>query len=140
MNQELEEMLLKEIEEMNKKMGIMAGELDDRKSQLTEDQLEIFLDFKEKINSKISEELSTHLTDNIYCRYLQGYVWELKVAEEKMIGMLHWAKSINFYNRKMEEFRDYEAKRVCIKILFNFFRCAINYVKIKKGGLCSILY
>lgn len=88
LNPELEDILNQELDEIKKKRLLLAGEMDDRKCLLTEDQLEIFLDFKEKINSQISEELASHLTDNIYCRYLQGYIWELKTAEMKISGML----------------------------------------------------
>lgn len=61
--------------------------MDDRKCFLTPEQLEIFLDFKEDMASKIPESVEPFIDDNAYCRYLVGYKWNLKVSEENLMKM-----------------------------------------------------
>lgn len=60
----------------------------DRKTKFTEDQIDKYFEFKEMIVSKVGQELANKFSDNVYCRYLTGYVWDLKVAETNMLGMI----------------------------------------------------
>ena len=66
----------------------LANSAPDRKSKYTEDELQIFLEFRDRMRDKIREETWQQFSDNIYCRYLNGYVWDLKIAEEKLLGMV----------------------------------------------------
>jgi len=36
---------------------------------------------------KLGEELANKFSDNVYCRYLTGYVWDIAECEKNLAGM-----------------------------------------------------
>lgn len=87
MGSELTE-LFKEEEELSKEKELKYGPMDDRKCFLNEEQLEIFLDFKDEIHSKTPEEIVPFIDDNTFCRYLIGYKWNLEMAEKNIMNLI----------------------------------------------------
>jgi len=88
-------------------------DLSDRKKYFTEEQLEIFLDFKDRVNKDIDPHIIPYLRDNIYCRYLAGYQWDLDKGYANMINMLKWAKHYDIWNIRVEtHFVDFEQQNI----------------------------
>lgn len=73
-------------EEKKRKKELLEGS-DDRKSCYNDQQIDKYFEFKDIMKAKLGEQLANQFSDNVYCRYLTGYVWDLKIAEEKMTGM-----------------------------------------------------
>ena len=88
MLQELSEMIEEEIQkEVRQAKELMMGE-PDRKVNYTPEQLNKFFQFKDLILSKIAPTFASKISDNIYCRFLQGFLWDQQEAATKMLKML----------------------------------------------------
>lgn len=73
--------------------------MNDRKYKYSEDQIDAFLEFKEAIQNKFSDpNLLDNIEDNIYCRFLDSYDWNLETCFIKMLDMLEWAKNYRVFS------------------------------------------
>ena len=62
--------------------------MNDRKHKYDGSQLDKFVVFKSKMSSKLGSQAVQDLSDNIYCRFLDGYLFNLEEAEKHMTNYL----------------------------------------------------
>lgn len=75
-----------EEKERENQNALTSGQ-EDRKKNYSPEQLEKYFQFKETMKEKLGEEMVSKFSDNIYCRYLTGYVWDIQECEKNMAGM-----------------------------------------------------
>lgn len=62
--------------------------LDDRKHKYSDKQLDMFIEFQTRMIQKMGVEKTEGLTDNVYCRFLDGYLFDLQEGEKHMTAFL----------------------------------------------------
>ena len=82
--------LIKEDQEQEEKTEIarLALDLDDRKHKYTKEQLLKFVQFKQIMTVKMGKKVCGNLADNVFCRFLDGYLFNFIECEKNMTDYL----------------------------------------------------
>lgn len=89
LNRTLATLIIEEIDQENDRLKDIEGlNLDDRKSKYSQEQLIAFVDFKDSIIHKMGAEKTNGLDDNIYCRFLDGYLFNIPECTKNITGFL----------------------------------------------------
>jgi len=96
----------------NEEIQLENVELNDRKRNFTPDQLKLFFRFKDEIDKYFGEDLRGKLIDNIYCRYLTGYDWNLEICFKHMRSMIKWAMKWNLWDLTLANFPEFHKSNV----------------------------
>lgn len=108
---ELNELLQAEqAQEEQNEIARMSLDLNDRKYKYSKEQLTKFLEFKALMTKKLGEELCGKLSDNTFCRFLDGYLFKFEECEKNMTDYLvnylnqNWKIKNNLDSLKVDDF------------------------------------
>lgn len=86
---EIKNMLKAETEEEEKlEIQRLNLNMEDRKHKYDRDKIKKYLQFKERMVKKMGVEATSDLTDNSYCRFLDGYLFDFDECEKNMTNMI----------------------------------------------------
>lgn len=89
MSKEIRDMIKRDIENEEKlEFERLKLDMNDRKHKYDMQKLTTFVKFREKMIKKMGEEATKNLTDNAYCRFLDGYNFNLEECEKNMTNYI----------------------------------------------------
>lgn len=98
--------LIEEETKMEEDALNMVGDLDmsDRKGKYDQGKLSKFVQFRRKMIDKMGADHTEGIIDNVYCRFLDGYLFNMPECELHMTNFLTWRKSNQLWTLKIEDF------------------------------------
>ncbi len=87
-----------ELEE-KKKQDVSHLSLDDRKHRYSQEQLQKFVEFKAEVTEKLGKEAVEGFEDNIFCRFLDGYLFNFAEGIKNISGYTVAARQAEMENR-----------------------------------------
>lgn len=99
-------LLLQEETKLEEDAQSQIGGLDltDRKKKYDSAKLTEFVRFKNKMVQKLGSHATDGLPDNVYCRFLDGYLFNIQECETHMTNFLGWRLDNKLWTLKLEEF------------------------------------
>jgi hypothetical protein len=102
-NEEIEHERQREVERLNLDMN-------DRKHKYDKQQIALFIEFRSRLQKRMGKAAIEPLSDNVYCRFLDGYKFDLAECEKNFVGFMvdlrdqEWRQTNKLESLKLEDF------------------------------------